>query len=62
LIEDFRIADIPSMNDVLRAAQRLDGFRPKQAMRVGDDADLQRQFSDFRFQNNGKMGFLTSFC
>jgi len=30
------------MNDVLRAAERFQRFWPKQAMRVGNDADENR--------------------
>ena len=37
--ENFGIANIPGVNDVVRAAQYRDRFWPKQSMSVGDDAD-----------------------
>jgi len=39
LVENFRIADIARVNDVLRSAQCFERFRPQQAVGVGDDAD-----------------------
>lgn len=39
LVEDERIADVPRMQNVLGAAQRVHRLRPKQPMRVRDNAD-----------------------
>ena len=47
--ENFGIADIPGVNDVVRAAQRSDRFRTKQPVRVGDDADENGSPQLFRF-------------
>ncbi len=41
------IANIAGMNDVIRAGESRECFRPKQAMRVGDDADCDQEL---RFQ------------
>jgi hypothetical protein len=38
-LKDLMRANVPRVNDVLRLAQRLQCFKPKQAMRIGDDAD-----------------------
>jgi len=35
-VEDRAIANVASMNDRLRATERLDRFGPKQTVRVGD--------------------------
>lgn len=39
LLENLRRAHIASMNDAVAPAQRLNRLRPKQSMRVGDNAD-----------------------
>lgn len=39
LIEDRGIANVASVEDVFNSAKRLDGLRPKQAMRVGNQTD-----------------------
>lgn len=44
LIENFSFAHVSGVEDVCRAAQSVDCFRPKQSMRVGDDADDSLQF------------------
>lgn len=44
LIENFRFAHVSCVDDVCRAAQNIDCFRPEQSMRVGDDADDSLQF------------------
>ena len=35
--EDLGLADVARMDDVIRPAKRVDRFRPKQPVRVGDD-------------------------
>ena len=49
LIKNFRAPNVTGVNDVLRASQRFQRFRSKQAMRVGDDADQDKssQFLGF---------------
>jgi hypothetical protein len=42
-MENSWIADIASVNDVVRSLQRLDRLWPKQTVGVGDYADLDRQ-------------------
>lgn len=37
--ENFGITDIAGMNNVVRAAQGLNRFRPEQAVRIRNDAD-----------------------
>ena len=37
--QDQRIADVASMNDVIRTTQSGKGLRAKQSVRIGDDAD-----------------------
>jgi hypothetical protein len=47
LVKNLRRANVACVNDVLRPAQRLQRFRTKQPVRVGDDADEEggSQFS-----------------
>ena len=49
LVEDLRHANISSMNDVVGAAQHFDGFRAKQTVRIGDDADQNRAVLSSQF-------------
>lgn len=43
--KNFGISDITGVNDVLRAAQRFKSLRSKQAMRIGNDADVDKRLS-----------------
>ena len=46
LIQNLRCAHISRMNNVVRSAQSLDGFRTQQAVRVGDNANLDVRSPD----------------
>ena len=54
LVENFRIAHIAAVNDLLRSAQRFERFRPQQSVRIGNDADKDRssQFSVLSSQSS----------
>jgi hypothetical protein len=58
-VENFGIADIAGMNDVLRALEGSQRFGAKQAVRVGDDADDDgsSQFSASVL----RLGFMSAF-
>lgn len=43
--QDLGVANVSSMNDEIGIAQAVEGFGPKQAMSVRDDADLQTVLS-----------------
>ena len=43
LFEDFRRAHIAGVNDVLGAAEGLDGLRPEEAVSIGDYCELHQK-------------------
>ena len=62
MVEDFRRAYVSCVNDVVRSAQGVYGFGTKQAVSVGDDAEVEgsSQFSVLGSQCS-ESGFISAF-